>query len=215
MSLSDISSWACSVLFTTKKVNRPAKGESMPGSNLLKSMTESLPPAAKLAFAAWEEKLLLSCGECHGLLHQGVRTASIAQWKQTHFLSERTESSWVQAQGLFGEGWPACHSSLPQGTVTSCIYSLTELYVLRTLRRILRWAPWVKKTERSLWPLKRILVTVTQMTPANFSSSRINLISIIFIHLYWESKIEKCLKWESSSPIIYSFKHVLFIFLPL
>lgn len=106
-----------------------------------------------------------------------------------------------------------CHSSLHQGTAISCIYSLTELHVLRTLRRILHWAPWVQETERSLWPLKHVLVTITRITAASFSSSRIILIYFIFIHLYWE--LEKCLKWESSSPIVYSFKHVLFIFLPL
>lgn len=57
MSLSDITSWACSVLFTTKKVNKPAKGKSMPGTNLLKSVAESLPPTANLALAPGEEKV--------------------------------------------------------------------------------------------------------------------------------------------------------------
>lgn len=47
-----------------------------------------------------KKRLLLSCGECHSPVHQGVRTASSVQWKQTHFLSERTESSCAQAQGL-------------------------------------------------------------------------------------------------------------------
>lgn len=186
----------------------------MPGTNLLKCMAGSLPPAAKLAFAPGEEKVVPqlwwmswspSPGKA-GWQHCAMEANSFLLWNDRVQLGSSTGSLWRRLT------W---HSSLHQGTVTSYIYSLTELYVLRTLRLILHRAPWVKEIKRSLWPSNRILVTITQITVANFSSSHISLIYIIFIHLYWELKIEKCLKWESSSPIIYSFKHVLSIFLPL